>query len=184
MSTPAATSDLRRWAAALPEPGGLARALGTLWWLWLLTGIAWIIAAVVILQFNTASVKTVGIIVGVMFIFAGLEQLALAMVADSPKWVWTLFGILFLICGVVALVDPADTFRGLADVLGFLFLTVGIWWTIQAFLTRDINPLWWLTLLSGILMIVLAFWTSGQLLIDKVYTLLVFAGAWALMHGV
>ena len=33
-------------------------------------------------------------------------------------------------------------------------------------------------------MIVLAFWTGGQFFIDRVYTLLVFAGIWALMQGV
>jgi uncharacterized membrane protein HdeD (DUF308 family) len=83
----------------------------------------------------------------------------------------------------VSLFNPANTFAGLADVLGFLFLTVGVFWTIQAFVDKDVNPVWWLSLLSGILMVVMAFWTSGQLFIEKVYTLLVFAGVWAMMHG-
>ena len=33
-------------------------------------------------------------------------------------------------------------------------------------------------------MVILAFWTSGQFFIEKAYTLLVFAGIWALMQGV
>jgi len=33
-------------------------------------------------------------------------------------------------------------------------------------------------------MIMLAFWTSGQFFFQKAYTLLVFAGIWALMKGV
>ena len=33
-------------------------------------------------------------------------------------------------------------------------------------------------------MIILAFWTGGQFFITKAYVLLVFAGIWALMHGV
>ena len=33
-------------------------------------------------------------------------------------------------------------------------------------------------------MVMLAFWTSGQFFIEKAYTLLVFAGIWALMHGI
>ena len=33
-------------------------------------------------------------------------------------------------------------------------------------------------------MVAMAFWTSGQFFIEKAYTLLVFAGIWALMHGV
>jgi hypothetical protein len=31
---------------------------------------------------------------------------------------------------------------------------------------------------------IVAFWTSGQFLVEKAYILLVFAGVWALMHGV
>ena len=33
-------------------------------------------------------------------------------------------------------------------------------------------------------MIALAFWTSGQFFLEKAYTLLVFAGIWALMQGI
>jgi uncharacterized membrane protein HdeD (DUF308 family) len=68
--------------------------------------------------------------------------------------------------------------------LGFLFLLFGVWWTIQAFIEREGNPLWWVQLLSGVLMTILAFWTSGQFFIQKAYVLLVFAGIWALFHGV
>ena len=82
------------------------------------------------------------------------------------------------------LINPENTFAALADILGFLFLLVGVFWTIQAFVDRDTNELWWLGLISGILMIILAFWTGGQFFIDKAYLLLVFAGIWALLHGV
>ena len=59
----------------------------------------------------------------------------------------------------------------------------GIFWTITAFATKEDNELWWLGLIGGILMIMLAFWTAGQFFIDKAYVLLVFAGIWALMSG-
>jgi uncharacterized membrane protein HdeD (DUF308 family) len=68
--------------------------------------------------------------------------------------------------------------------LGFLFLIVGVWWMVRAFLERAINPLWWMGLISGILLTALGFWTSGQFFIDKAYVLLVFAGIWALMQGI
>ena len=63
-------------------------------------------------------------------------------------------------------------------------MTVGIWWIFRAFLEKDLNPVWWLTLISGVLMVILAFWTSGQLFIERTYVLLVFAGIWALMQGI
>jgi uncharacterized membrane protein HdeD (DUF308 family) len=166
------------------EDRQVAQAMVEYWWLWLVTGIAWIVAALVILQFDGASITTIGILVGAMFTFAGVQQFMVAAVSDSLRWLWALFGVLFLIAGVICFINPEKTFAGLADILGFLFLCVAVWWIIQAFVERDTNPLWWLGLTSGILMVVLAFWTSGQFFVEKAYTLLVFAGIWALMHGV
>ena len=170
--------------AGPPDVREAAKAVAKFWWLWLGIGIAWIIAALVILQFDQASINTISIILGVMFLAAGLQQFVIAAIADRMKWLFILFGVLFVISGIVCFAEPEDTFAGLADMLGFLFLIVGIWWTIRAFMTRDVDSLWWIGLLSGMLMVLLAFWTSGQLFIHKAYTLLVFAGIWALMHGI
>jgi uncharacterized membrane protein HdeD (DUF308 family) len=156
-----------------------------LWWVWLIVGVAWIVASLVILQFDQASVTTVGIIVGLMFAFAAIQQFALAAFTDHLRWLWILFGLMFAAAAVICFINPKDTFVGLADIAGFLFLTVGVWWTIRAFLDRaGGTSVWWLGLIAGILMIVLAFWTSGQFFIHKAYTLLVFAGIWALMQGI
>jgi uncharacterized membrane protein HdeD (DUF308 family) len=182
-------------APAPPLPPKLradARELTGYWWAWLLAGIAWVTASLVILQFNDASVATVGVLVGLLFAFASAQNLVIAAMPDtvfgevpeSARWIAGFFSLLFAISAVICFIEPADTFRGLADMLGFLFLIVGIWWMIRAFLERAVNPAWWLTLVSGILMTVLAFWTSGQFFIEKAYLLLVFAGIWALMEGI
>jgi uncharacterized membrane protein HdeD (DUF308 family) len=154
------------------------------WWVLLAAGIAWVAVALVILQFDQASVTTVGILVGLMFLTLGVENVALSTLEVPARWAWALFGGLFLVSAIVCFVNPEDTFAGFADILGFLFLIVGVWWMIRAFLERAINPLWWLGLISGILMTALAFWTSGQFFIHKAYVLLVFAGIWALMQGI
>jgi uncharacterized membrane protein HdeD (DUF308 family) len=155
------------------------------WWLWLITGTAWIFVAVIVLQFDQASVTTVGIIIGLMFLFSGVEQFVAAGLAEGgARWVAIGFGVLLVIAGVISLVNPENTFAGFADILGFLFLIVAAGWIIAGLMSRDTDDLWWLTLLAGILMVILAFWTGGQFLIDKAYLLLVFAGIWALMHGV
>jgi uncharacterized membrane protein HdeD (DUF308 family) len=157
--------------------------LARYWWLWLVAGVAWVLIALVVLQFDEASIRTVGTLIGIMFLLSGAQQLALAALVDRYKWIPGIFGVLLLAAGVVALINPEDTFAGFADILGFLFLIVGTFWTLGAFAERQTNDLWLLGLLSGILMIILAFWTSGQFFIDKAYLLLVFAGIWALMHG-
>ena len=172
-------------------PSGAERALREtakevteLWWLWLLAGIAWGVIALVILQFDAASISTVGVLVGGMFTFAAAQNFALVSVPGAVRWVSALFGVLFLVAAVICFVSPENTFAALADSLGFLFLFVGLWWMVRAFLERAINPLWWLGLISGILMTILAFWTGGQFFIEKAYVLLVFAGIWALMESI
>jgi uncharacterized membrane protein HdeD (DUF308 family) len=162
-----------------------ARTMGRLWWMWLVAGIAWVWIALVILQFDQASITTVGVLIGIMFILSAMQQFVFGSLAggwlQAVMWV---FAVLFLIAGIVALISPENTFAALADILGFVFLLVGTFWIIEAFGEREINQLWWLTLISGIAMIVLAFWTSGQFFIHRAYVLLVFAGIWALFHGV
>jgi uncharacterized membrane protein HdeD (DUF308 family) len=155
------------------------------WWLWLVSGAIWILVALVVLQFDQASVKTVGVIVGLMFLFSAVQQFVVAGLADgAARWIAIVFGIFLGAAGAIALANPKNTFAGIADILGFLFLIVAVTWIVQAFVDRGASELWWLGLLSGILMAILAFWTSGQFLIDKAYLLLVFAGIWALMHGI
>jgi uncharacterized membrane protein HdeD (DUF308 family) len=183
MSGPAATPDFEGQAMEA-EAREVARAFAGFWWLWLVVGIAWVVASLVVLQFDEASITTIGIIVGLMFTFAGLQQLALAAIAESLRWLWALFGVLFLVAGVICFINPEETFAGLADILGFLFLCIGVWWTIQAFLEKELNPLWWLGLVGGVLMVILAFWTSGQFFLERAYTLLVFAGIWTMMQGI
>ena len=172
--TPPATPGLR----------ALTRELTSYWWLSLIAGISWIIVAVAVLQFDETSVRTVGLIVGFMFLFAGFQNLALAAAPIPMRWVWVTFGFLLVIAGIVSLANPEDTFAGLADMLSFLFLLVGLWWIVRAFLEQAVSPLWWLGLISGVLMTVLAFWTAGQFFIEKAYVLLVFAGIWALLEGI
>jgi len=167
--------------------GSEARALDldvpNLWWLWLVTGVAWILAAFVILQFDAASITTIGVIIGCMFLFAAMTEFLRAAITDRMRWLSITFGVLMLIAGILCFINPEATFAGFADMLGFLFLLVGVWWMIEAFTTQAGNPLWWLSLVAGVMMIVVAFWTSGQFFIEKAYTLLVFAGVWALLRG-
>ena len=154
------------------------------WWMWLVAGIGWGVIALVILQFDAASVTTVGVLVGLMFTLAAVQNFALTALPGAPRWVAALFGVVFAVSAVICFADPAGTFAGLADMLGFLFLLVGVWWMVRAFLEQPVQPLWWVGLIAGILMTVLAFWTAGQFFVEKAYLLLVLTGIWALMEGV
>jgi uncharacterized membrane protein HdeD (DUF308 family) len=159
--------------------------LSKLWWLWLVFGFIWILIALLILQFDQASITTVGVLIGAIFLATGVQQFVIAGLVDGVvRWVLVFFGVLLVIAGVIALISPKNTFAGIADVLGFLFLIVGIFWIVQAFGERGMNEFWWFGLISGVAMIVLAFWTGGQFFIERAYVLLVCAVIWALFQGV
>jgi len=158
--------------------------VGRFWWLWLVVGILWIMISFIILQMDRASATTVGIIIGVMFLVAGVQYLIVGSIVEGWKWLYYVFGAILVIGGLVALFNPTRTFAAIADILGFIFAFIGIIWVVEAFVSRPANDLWWLSLIAGILMVALGFWLGGQFFITKVHTLLVFAGIWALMRGI
>ena len=187
--------DIRQLAAELNGPPGSGSVANTAlrpfltqaaryWWVELLLGVLWVVIAVVVLKFDQASVVTVGVLTGIMFLLFAAEEFVLATLDHSARWLWALFGVLLTAAGIVALIHPSKTFAGFADILGFVFLLIGILWMVQAFTERVFDPLWWLGLISGILMVVLAFWVSGQFFLERAVTLLVFAGVWAMVKGI
>ncbi len=162
----------------------LVTVIGRFWWAWIVLGALWILASAVILQFGRASVFTVGVIIGLMLLVAGVQEFFVGAFAGGWKWLWYLFGAIFIVGGLWALFNPTRTFLVVADTLGFIFLLIGIFWIVEAFATRRMNPFWWLGLTAGILMLGLGFWASGQLLVSQSAALLIFAGIWALLHGI
>lgn len=164
--------------------GPVLERIASYWWVELLVGILWVAVSLVVLKFNHASVTTVGILTGLMFLVFAAEDFLLAAVDRKARWLWVIFGLLLTAGGIVALIHPTTTFLGFADILGFVFLVIGVQWMVQAFAERMVNSLWWMTLISGILMTVIAFWVSDKLLVQRAYTLLIFAGIWAMTNGV
>jgi uncharacterized membrane protein HdeD (DUF308 family) len=188
-------NDLKQVAEQLNGPPGthaisnallrpFLQQIAEYWWVELLIGALWAVIAIVVLKFNHASVVTVGVLTGIMFLLFAVEEFALAVVDRSARWLWAIFGVLLTAAGILALIHPRNTFAAFADILGFVFLMIGIFWMIQAFTERIFNSLWWLGLISGILMIILAFWVSGEFFLERAYTLLVFAGIWAAMKAI
>lgn len=153
-------------------------------WLWLVSGILWMLVSVIILQFDEASAATVGAIGGFMLIYAGAEYFFLGSLTARMRWLWYLFGGLLVAGGVIALFYPTRTFLAIANILGFMFVFMGVMWIVEAFVTRELNDLWWLNLVAGIVTVVLGFWLAGQFLITQAAALLMFAGIWALMRGI
>jgi uncharacterized membrane protein HdeD (DUF308 family) len=128
-------------------------------WGWFLAaGIAWIVFAFFVLSFNYRTVWAIAVFFGIGFIIGGIMELAVASVAPGWKWLYILIGIVSIIAGVIALIWPGQTFLVLSAIVGWLLLFYGIIDVVFAFSTRHLEGLWWMQLISGIIMVLLGFW--------------------------
>src|SRR5689334_10119128 len=154
------------------------------WWLFLITGIAWLIISVMVLRFTPASINTVGILLGVLFLLAGFNEFMIGSVGHSWRWAHILLGIFFIIGAIWAFARPFNAFWALASVLGLLLIFKGTLDIIAAVMTKDVNPSWWLGLVAGILELVLGFWASQQAFPARGALLLLWVGFFALFRGI
>ena len=128
-------------------------------WGWFLAaGIAWIVFAFFVLSFNYRTVWAIAVFFGIAFIVGGLMEFAVAAVAPGWKWLYVLIGIVSIVAGLIALMWPGETFLVLSAIVGWLLLFYGIIDIVFAFSTRHLEGLWWMQLVSGIIMVLLGFW--------------------------
>jgi uncharacterized membrane protein HdeD (DUF308 family) len=162
---------------------GLARLAGP-WWMFLLTGIAWLILAWIALRFTPASIPTVGVLLGVYFLVATINEFFIASVMPSWRWLHILMGIIFAFGAGWSFARPYNAFWALASILGLLLIFQGTFYIITSVSTRDVNSMWWLGLVTGILEILLGFWASQQYRPVQGALLLIWVGFFALFRGI
>ena len=154
------------------------------WWLLLLTGVAWLILSWVALRFTPASVATVGVLLGVLFLFGMIDEFLIAAVLPSWRWLHVVMGVIFAFGAGWSFARPYDAFWTLASILGLLLIFRGTLDIITSVDARAVNGVWWLGLVAGILEILLGFWASGQYLRVQGALLLVWVGLFALFRGI
>jgi uncharacterized membrane protein HdeD (DUF308 family) len=153
------------------------------WWLFLLTGIAWLVFAIIVFQWDFTTVAAISYLFGVVAIVAGVNEfLQIGVSTTGWKIVHGLLGVLFILAGIYALVHPYDTFAVLAGLIGLFLLVKGIFDLTVAFVTKDEFDLWWLQLIVGVIEIVLAFAVAGDFW-EKAILLVVYVGIVALVRG-
>jgi hypothetical protein len=158
------------------------------WWLVLLTGIAWLLVAWLVLRLNVTSLATVGVLLGVVFLVAGVNEAGVGSIVSGGWKVWYyVMAAIFIIAGIWALIDPIDTFFSLVSVLGLVLIFYGAFEIVRSAATRRVNPYWGFGLAAGILLILLAFWVSGSdrvyALAQRTYLILFWVGFFALFKG-
>ena len=162
---------------------GLARLAGP-WWIFLLTGTAWLVLAWIALRFAPASIPTVGVLLGVYFLVAAINEFFIASVMSSWRWLHILMGIIFAFGAGWSFAQPYNAFWALASILGLLLIFQGTFYIITSVSTREVNSTWWLGLLVGILEIFLGFWASQQYRPVQGALLLIWVGFFALFRGI
>ena len=154
------------------------------WWIFLLTGIAWLVFALLVFQWNYTTVYAISILFGIVALMAGVNEFfAITVSTTGWKWVHGFLGVLFVIAGVWALVHPHTAFATLAALVAFFLLVKGIFDLTVAFMTKSAFDLWWVQLVLGILEIVLAFWVAGSFR-QQAILLVVYVGIVALTRGI
>ena len=169
------------------ERAGGTQALSRLagpWWLLLVTGIAWLIISLVVLRFNTTSITTVGVLLGVIFLMAMLNEFLLASIRAGWRWAHILLGVLFALGAIWSFANPLNAFWAIASVLGLLLILRGSLDIISSVMVREISGTWWLGLVAGILEILLGFWASQQLFPARAALILIWVGFFALFGGI
>ena len=159
------------------------------WWVFLLTGIAWLLIAWLVLRMDITSIAAVGVLLGVVFLFASVNEVGLgSLMSGGWKILHYVMALIFFIGGLWSLVRPVDTFFALASVLGLILIFYGAFEIARAFSSRDVNPYWWIGLVTGILLLLLAFWVSGSdrvyALAQRTYLILFWVGFFALFKGI
>jgi uncharacterized membrane protein HdeD (DUF308 family) len=159
------------------------------WWVLLVSGIAWLLIAWLVLRLNVTSITTVGVLIGAVFIVAAVNEVTVASLVPGGWKVWHyLMAFIFFLGGLWGLIEPVNTFFALASVLGLILVFYGAFEIARAVSTRATNPYWWIGLITGVLLLLLAFWVSGSdrvyALAQRTYLILFWVGFFALFKGI
>jgi len=143
------------------ERRSLGRLLPPWWWL-LITGIAWMLLALILLRFDYTSVSAISILFGIVAIVAGVMEIGVLILAAG--WWKLLHGVLavvFIAAGIVAFVHPGNTFAALAAVFSFFLVIAGTFDIVISISVRHEIDVWWVQLITGIIEILLVAWVAA-----------------------
>jgi Short repeat of unknown function (DUF308) len=170
-------------------PRLLQREAARWWWAPLVLAAAWFVIAWLVLRANYTSLATVGVLIGIVLLIAMVNEIGVAAVTRGGwRLLHVALSVVFLLGALWGFIRPINTFFALASVLGLLLFLQGITYLIRGFALRDETPLWWLDVVSGGLLTLLALWVSES---DRMFTLgaraafiLLWVGFLAIFRGI
>ncbi len=162
----------------------LERQFARLWWIFLCTGILWLLFSIVVFRFDYTTVSAISILFGIVAILAGISEF-IAAFASSGWWkaARILLALACIAIGIIAFIHPGNTFKALAAVISFYFIVKGAFDVTISILAKDIFAIWWLHLLLGIAELLIGFWAAGDFG-HQTILLVVWVGVTALTRGI
>ena len=87
------------------------REMSKAWWLFLVTGLAWFVISLIVLRFDESSITTIGLLMGIIFIVGGLNEL-LMLGADRGGWkiLHAILAVVFVLGAIWAFAQPEEAF--------------------------------------------------------------------------
>jgi uncharacterized membrane protein HdeD (DUF308 family) len=166
------------------EEDMVAHEAKTWWWVFLLTGILWLWVGFIVFRLDLTSITAVGFLIGGMFIVAALNEFMEASAASGGwKALHYVLAVIFILGSLWAFVRPIESVFALASVLGFILLLMGTFDIIRAVSLKDVDGLWWLHLVTGVLLILLAIWTAQRFYPARIELILLWVGFMAIFRG-
>ena len=97
----------------------ITREAARYWWVFLVSGILWLLIAWLVLRMNQTSIAAVGILLGVLFLLAAINEAGAAALAPGGWKVWHyIMAVIFFLGALWGFIRPVNTFFALASVLG------------------------------------------------------------------
>ena len=163
--------------------GPSARDAAPYWWIFLVTGAAWILFAIIVFRFDWTSVNSIAILFGIAMLGAGLNEIGNAS-GSQGGWRIThaLLSAAFFVIAILSFFHPGNTFAALAGIMSFYFIVKGIFDVAFAIFLHGTLELWWVRLVLGLAELLIGFWAAGDFGHRQIL-LIVFVGAAALTRG-
>jgi uncharacterized membrane protein HdeD (DUF308 family) len=163
----------------------IADEAGKWWWAIALIGVLWLWIGFIVLRLDLTSITAVGFLIGGMFLAAAVDEMMHAS-ATRGGWKWLHYGlgVVFLLGSLWAFVRPIESVFALASVLGFILLLMGTFDVVRAISTKGVDDLWWIPLVTGILLILLAVWVSQRFYPARIELILFWVGFMSIFRGI
>ena len=174
--SPASTAARGRVETVLDQMAGP-------WWMFVVTGVGWLVISLIVLRFRLSSAVAVGVLMGVVFLLGWFGELLIASMRTRWRWAHVLMAIVFLFAACWSFASPFSAFWALATIFGLLLIFRGSLDVVTSISMREVNPAWWLGLIAGVLEILLGFWASQQEFPAEALLLLLWVGFFALFRG-